>query len=276
MARRTVLFAPGDDPEKCQKACGTGVDVVVFDLEDGVDPDDKGRARETVRESLADVDTDAEVCVRVNARRDLWKRDIDVGLSGALPDSVMVPRASEPSDVTDVAGALEAAGRSLPLLAVIESAAGVVTAPAIAGAAPTDGLVFGAGDLAADVGSDPGEPGGVTTYTREHVLVAARAGGVDAIDTHYPTYDDYEGLGEEARRAAVLGYDGKLAIHPRQVQVIREAFLPAPERIEWAERVLDVYEDADGAVCVVDGDMIDAPQVRQAERILEQAGEIED
>jgi citrate lyase subunit beta/citryl-CoA lyase len=271
MARRTVLFAPGDEPEKCRKAADTGADVVVFDLEDGVGPDAKEAARENVRTLLDEVETDSEVCVRVNGRRDLWERDLVVTFADAVPDAVMVPKAAGVGDVTTLAEALEDAAERRPLLAVVESAVGVLEAQSIAAAGPTDALIFGAEDLAGDVGSDPAELGGVTTYAREHVLLAARAGGVDAIDTVYPAYDDYEGLGEAARRAVVLGYDGKLDIHPRQVPVIHEAFVPKPERVEWARRVLAASEDADGGVSVVDGEMIDAPQVSQAERILERA-----
>jgi citrate lyase subunit beta/citryl-CoA lyase len=103
-------------------------------------------------------------------------------------------------------------------------------------------------------------------------VLAARAAGVSPIDTHYPQFDDLDGLRAEAETAVGLGYDGKLAIHPAQVPVINEVFTPNAERVEWAERILDARDAADGGVFVVNGEMIDAPQIKQAIRIVERAG----
>ncbi|MFC6725867.1 HpcH/HpaI aldolase/citrate lyase family protein, partial [Halobium palmae] len=130
-------------------------------------------------------------------------------------------------------------------------------------------------DLAADVGATRTEEGTEMLYAREHVVLAASAAGVDAVDTVFTDFDDDEGLRAETEFALTLGYDGKLAIHPSQIDVINEAFTPDPERVEWAEKVLAARDEADAAargVFQVDGEMIDAPLVAQAERILERTG----
>ncbi|MDS0281630.1 HpcH/HpaI aldolase/citrate lyase family protein [Haloarcula onubensis] len=273
MARRSILFSPGDDAEKLRKAVGFDADVVVFDLEDAVVPDAKAAARETVREALAAVvPADCEVCVRVNPVGRGAADDVAVALSGAVPDSVMLPKTGGAEDVSGLATLLSEAGVDCPVLALVESAAGVLHAEAVAAHDATDALVFGAEDLAGDIGATRTSEGGELAHARQHVVLAARAAGVVPIDTHYPNYTDDAGLRTEAERAVELGYDGKLAVHPGQVAVINDLFTPGPDRVAWAERLLSAREEADGGVFVVDGEMVDAPQIRQAERVLERAG----
>ena len=274
MARRSLLFSPGDDPGKLRTAPDTDADVVVFDLEDAVVPDAKPAARETVRNVLADVvPAGCEVCVRVNPVGAGAAEDIAVALDGAAPDSVMLPKTAGAADVDRLGGLLADAGLDLPVLALAESAAGILHAEAIAAAGTTDALVFGAEDLAADIGSTRTAEGAEVAVARQQVVLAARAAGVTPIDTHYPDYTDDAGLREEAVRAMELGYDGKLAVHPAQATVVNDVFTPAPERVAWAERILSAHEAAEGGVFVVDGEMIDAPQVRQARRVLERTDE---
>jgi len=273
MVRRTVLFSPGDDPEKLRKAVSFDTDVVVFDLEDAVVPSAKPAARETVRDALADVmPADAEVCVRVNPVGRGAADDVAVALAGTGPDSVMLPKTSGAEDVTRLVDLLDPAGLDCPILALVESAGGVLHAEAIAAHDATAALVFGAEDLAGDLSATRTAEGGELDHARQHVVLAARAAGVSPIDTHYPTYTDDAGLRTEAERAVELGYDGKLAVHPGQVGVIHDVFTPSAERVAWAQRLLEARDVADGGVFVFDGEMIDAPQIRQAERVLERAG----
>jgi len=279
MARRSVLFTPGDRPSMLRKAPAAGADTVVFDLEDAVAPTRKDEARRAVAETLADpeFDPDCEVCVRVNPFPE-GRTDLDVVLDGesaASVDALLLPKASDAASVTDLAAAAADRGRDLPVLALVETAAGVLAAPAIASAEPTDALLFGAEDLAADLGATRTEEGTEVLYARERVVVAARAGGVDAIDTLYTAIDDDRGLREDAAVARQLGFDGKLAIHPDQVGTIHDAMTPDRDRIEWARRILDERpDDAEGVGAFeVDGEMIDAPLLRQAERVLERAPE---
>jgi citrate lyase subunit beta/citryl-CoA lyase len=272
MARRSILFSPGDDPEKLRKAVDTDADVVVFDLEDAVVPDRKAAARETVRAALeAVVPADPEVCVRVNPIDRGAAEDVAVALAGQAPDSVMLPKVPDAAAVDRLAALLADAGLDCPVLALAESAAGILHAEAIAAADATDALIFGAEDLAGDIGAQRTDDGGELTHARQQVVLAARAAGVTPIDTHYPDYTDDAGLRAEAERAAQLGYDGKLAVHPAQATVINDVFTPDPERVEWAERILAARDSAESGVFVVDGEMIDAPQIRQAERILARA-----
>ncbi|MFB6189481.1 MAG: CoA ester lyase [Halapricum sp.] len=291
MARRSVLFTPGDRGEMQRKAVGMGADVVVFDLEDGVAPNAKDEARQTVRETLRAIDPDCEVCLRVNATPEMAADDLDgvlspdtdndtdadIDIGGALdpktaPDSVMLPKADDAAAVQTLADQLDERGYDLPILALLESAAGILHAEAIAAADPTDAVLFGAEDLAGDIGALRTETGTEVLAARSQVVLAASAAGIDVVDTHYPDYEDLGGLDEDASFALELGYDGKMALHPDQVRVINEAFTPPESRIEWAREILDAVEAApEQAVFVVAGEMIDAPQVRQAERIRERA-----
>lgn len=283
MARRSVLFSPGDQPEMMRKAPGTGADVVVFDLEDAVAPAQKTEARTAVQSVLADpaFDPDCEVCVRVNPVGAGAGDDVETLLAAANPelDAVMLPKAEDADDVLTLGRLLDEHAFDVPVLALVESARGVLHAEAIADAGPTDALVFGAEDLAADVGATRTDEGTEVLHARQEVVLAAGAADVDAIDTVHTDIEDVEGLREETEFAAQLGYDGKLAIHPAQVDPINDAFTPAPADVEWAERVLEAEADADAegrGVFRVDGEMVDAPLVAQAERILERAAAADD
>jgi citrate lyase subunit beta/citryl-CoA lyase len=279
MTRRSLLFTPGDRPEMLRKALGAGADVVAFDLEDAVAPARKDEARAAVHELLSDpeFDPDCEVCLRVNpagiAADDDLHGVVDGLPEGAL-DSVMLPKTESADDVRSLVRLLDEHDYSVPVLALVETAGGILDAADIAAADATDALVFGAEDLAADLGATRTDDGTEVLYAREHVVLAASAAGVDAIDTVYTGIEDDEGLAAETEFALQLGYDGKMAIHPAQVEVINDAFTPDPERIEWAERVLDAREEAEAegrGVFRVDDEMIDAPLIAQAERIVERA-----
>jgi citrate lyase subunit beta/citryl-CoA lyase len=280
MARRSLLFSPGDRPELMRKAPPTGADVVCFDLEDAVSPARKDEAREAVRALLSDpeFDPDAEVCVRLTGTDIAADLDAILGPDGDASvrlDAVMVPKAGFAEDVRDVDDELAARGWTLPVFALVESARGVLNASDIAAEGPTTALVFGAEDLAADVGATRTDEGTEVLYARERVVTAAAAESVDAIDTVHTDYEDEAGLREQTEFALTLGYDGKMAIHPAQVPVINDAFTPAPDRVEWARRVLRAREEADAedrGVFSVDGEMVDAPLLAQAERVLDRAG----
>ncbi|PSP90125.1 CoA ester lyase [Halobacteriales archaeon QS_4_69_34] len=278
MARRSVLFSPGDRPELLEKAPETGADVVVFDLEDAVAPGRKEDAREAVSGVLTDpaFDPSCEVLVRVNPGS-AAAGDLDSVLAGdPRIDGVVCPKVDGAADVATLDRLCGEHDADLPVIALIETARGVLDAAAIADAAATDALVFGAEDLAADVGASRTREGREVLYAREHVVLAASAAGVDAIDTLVTDFEDDEVLREDCAFALELGYDGKLAIHPEQVGVINEAFAPSEEQVAWARRVLDAKAEADAenrGVFRVDGEMIDAPLIARAERVLDRAAE---
>ncbi|WP_255169898.1 HpcH/HpaI aldolase/citrate lyase family protein [Natrononativus amylolyticus] len=281
MARRSLLFTPGDRGSMLRKAPETGADVVIFDLEDAVSPSRKDEARETVREVLSDpaFDPDCEVCVRVNPIGRGTADDLEILLGSGESlrlDALMLPKAESGRDVESLVGKLGEYDASAPVLALIESARGVLAASEIAEVAATDALVFGAEDLAADIGAARTDEGTEVLYARQRVVIAAAASGCDAIDTVYTDFGDEAGLGEEAAFAVQLGYDGKMAIHPAQVAPINDAFTPDPAEVEWAEAVLEGKREADAddrGVFEIDGEMIDAPLIAQAERILERTAD---
>jgi citrate lyase subunit beta/citryl-CoA lyase len=275
MARRSLLFSPGDRPEMMRKAPSTDADILVFDLEDAVAPSKKAEARETVRDALAAVDPEAELLVRVNAGETALE-DLQVVRAGdGDVDGVMLPKVTAAADVDRVAEYLAETGGERPVFPIIENAAGVLAARDVARADATEVVCFGAEDLAADLGARRTKGGEEVFYARQHTLLAARAGGAGALDTVFADIEDLDGLREDAEFARQLGFDGKAAIHPAQVTVINDAFTPDEEDVEWARRVLEAVGDVeDAGVVRVDGEMIDGPLIAQAERIRDRAGDI--
>jgi citrate lyase subunit beta/citryl-CoA lyase len=278
MPRRSLLFSPGDQPELMRKAPGAGADVVVFDLEDAVAPDAKADGREAVREVLTDpaFDPDCEVGVRVNPDPALAAADLDtVVADDARLDAVMQAKTDSSADVQTLVDLLDERGAvDVPVLALCESAAGVLHAEAIAAHERVDAIAFGAEDLSADVGATRTAEGTEVLYAREHVVLAAAAADVEAIDTVFTDFGDDEGLRADTEFALELGYDGKMCIHPAQVSVVNEAFTPEESRVVWARKVLEAAAEADDegvGVFEVDGEMIDAPLVSQAELVRERA-----
>jgi len=258
-----------------RKAPESGADVVVFDLEDAVAPSRKEEARETVVEALTDpsFDPDCEVCVRVNPGE--LDADLDALAAADLrPDAVLLPKAESGDDVERVTGALDDRGLDAVVFALAETAAGVIHADEVAAADGLEAVIFGSEDLSADIGASPSESGKEVLHARQHVVLAASAAGVDAIDTVFTDIEDTDGLAAETRGAIDLGYDGKVTIHPSQVPVVNDAFTPDDEDIEWARRVLDAAEEAERegrGVFRVGDEMIDAPLVARAERVRERA-----
>lgn len=274
MARRSILFSPGDQETLLRKAPESGADVIVFDLEDAVAPSAKQAARNTVTDVLAEIDPDCECCIRINPLDSGGKADIESLAGIPTVDSLMIPKVSGPEPIAAVREQLDANDLDRPLLALLESAAGILAAPDVAQAPGVDALLFGAEDLSADIGATRTAEGTEVVYARQRVVLAASAEGIDAIDTLVTDFEDDDQLRADTQRGIEFGFDGKLAIHPRQVAVINEAFTPSPEEREWAERVLEAQAEADAAgrgVFAVDGEMIDAPLIAQAERIIERS-----
>ncbi len=274
MVRRSVLFSPGDEPSLLRKAPKSGADTIVFDLEDAVAPGRKAAARDAVNEVLTDpsFDPGCEVCVRINPDPETASADIE-GVTAGTPrlDSVMFPKVESATDVERLSEPIAACGYDLPVLALCESAQGILSAEAIAKAAPVEAILFGAEDLAADIGATRTEAGTEVSHARQQVVLAAGAAGVDAIDTLVTDFGATERLTAEAEFARQLGYDGKIAIHPAQVDVINRAFTPAPDDVEWARKVVAAAdaEASERGVFEVDGEMIDAPLIERAEGVLE-------
>jgi citrate lyase subunit beta/citryl-CoA lyase len=276
MVRRSILFAPGDKPKLQRNAITTGADVVVFDLEDAIAPGQHDMARNAINRVLTDqkFDPDCEVCVRVNPGPKL-SDDLDVVLDGdPRIDSLMLPKTEEASEIAKLDEQVTNRGYNLPIFALVESASGVLQAETIANANAADAICFGAEDFSADVGATRTEKGTEVLYARERVVAAAAAADIAAIDTLVTDFENNDHLRDDATFSAQLGFDGKMAIHPSQIEPINDAFTPDRERIQWAERVLearDTTKAEEQGVYEVDGEMIDAPLIAQAERIMKQA-----
>lgn len=283
--RRALLFMPGDDRHKIEKAASLSVDSVIMDLEDGVAYQHKAEARQVTATALREVDFGtSERLVRINPvraggfyREDIWRT------VNAQPDGYVLPKVESTRQIEEVSELLTQAEyeNNLPsgairLLAIIETALGVVNLREIISEADPrlDALVFGAEDLAADLGAVRTPDGWEVFYGRSAVVLHARAIGIQAIDSPYVHYQNIDGLVAETEQAQYMGYTGKLAIHPGQVAPIQEVFTPTAAEIEQAKRLIDAHTHAQAAghgVFVVDGKMIDMPMIRSAEHILARA-----
>ena len=273
-ARRALLFVPGDDARKSARAAASGADAIILDLEDGVAADRKAAARETAASSLQSLDFgSSERLVRINPiDSGLEVADVDAVLS-ALPDGFVIPKV-ETAEQVRVAARLTAASGA-PLLALIETAKGVVNLREIAAADPRlEALLFGAEDLVGSIGAVRTPDGGEVAWSQGALVVTAAAYSLHAIDTVFVDLRDEEGLRRESLRAARMGYSGKMAIHPRQLPVIAEAFTPTATEIASARRLIEAHaahQAAGAGVFALDGRMVDFPMVRAAERLLARA-----
>lgn len=250
---------------------------MIFDLEDAVAPDRKADARESVHTVLSDPDFDpaCEVIVRVNPVGIDADADLSVLLDGSVRlDAFLLPMVDSAEDVRTFTRLLTEHGTDLPVLPAVETATGVLNAPSIAASETADAIVLGAEDFAASIGATRTKDGREIGHARDRLLMAAKAAGVEAIDTVFTDIDDREGLAREARFVVGLGFDGKAAIHPTQVDPINAAFTPDDDAIEWARKVLTAREaaaDQGRGVFTVDEEMVDPPLIARAERIAARA-----
>jgi citrate lyase subunit beta/citryl-CoA lyase len=288
---RSLLFVPGDRPEKLERASRAGADALILDLEDSVAVGQKAEARREVLAFLQaqrNVDDSPLLFVRINAlTRSLADGDLDVVMTGA-PDGIVLPKASGGADVALLAARLslrealhgieEGCTKIIPI--ATESASAVFGLGTYKDASPRlAGLTWGAEDLAADIGAlatrIDGEWGEPARVVRSLALFGAAAAGVAAIDTVHTDFRDIEGLRRECVAAVRDGFSGKLAIHPDQVEIINQAFSPAPEALEEAARIVAAFAEPGAAgVTSIDGRMIDRPHLEAAERLLRRAGKI--
>jgi citrate lyase subunit beta / citryl-CoA lyase len=278
--RRSELVCPGNSPQKMAKAAASDADQVIFDLEDALAVSQKAAGRKTVIEALRTLDFGEKIrTFRVNnVRTRFCYRDLIevVEAAGDNLDGVVVPKVNGPDDVLFVDRLLSQIEEEVGLArghitieALIESADGVLHAEQIARATPRmGGLVFGLVDFAGDIGAQEtgAEQFFYYNYAKAKTIVAARAAGITCVDSVTLAIRDLEACRRDARMAARMGFDGKWAIHPTQVAVINAAFVPAPEEIARAQRILDAYARADieegvGAL-VIDDEMVDAASMR--------------
>lgn len=272
--RRCLLFMPGDDRKKIQKGISLGVDSIVMDLEDGVALNRKAEARLTIAQALRDLDFGrSERMVRLNPiGTGLEQADLDAVLPHS-PDSIMLPKVERAEQLQWLDRQLT--GTSIRVLPIIETARAVVNLHAIATACDRiDALIFGAEDLAGDVGATRTAAGWEVFYARSAVVTHAAAYGLPAIDTLVIDFNDEAALIEDAQFGMRLGFGGKLAIHPKQVNVIQAIFTPSDEQIAQAQRLIEAHDEqqAQGiGAFAVEGKMIDMPAIRAAHQVLAKA-----
>jgi citrate lyase beta subunit len=282
--RRALLFCPATERHKVEKSSGLGVDAVILDLEDGIARSRKAEARAAAVRALDELDFGrTERLIRVNPPEDGQEEDVtDTAAARHPPDGYVLPKVESASRVRAVAGLLRALERrrrlragTIRLLAIIETALGVVNLADIAAADPRlDALIFGAEDLCGDIGGVRTREGREVAFARSAVAIHAAARRLLAIDTPFVDLNDDQGLRAETRDALTLGYTGKLAIHPRQVGPIQETFTPNAKEIEEARSLIDEHErqQARGSgVFVLGGRMVDMPMVRAARAVLARA-----
>ncbi len=284
---RSFLFVPGDSPRKFEKACTGPADALILDLEDSVAPAGKVAARTTTATMLAHAPRRQWAFVRVNAYdTGLTAADL-AAVMAARPDGIVLPKARGGEDVRRLAHMLDAfeathgiaAGSTRILPIVTETADSLFALSTYRDSSPRLwGLMWGAEDLMAALGSydnrdEAAAYTGPFQMARDGCLAAARAAGVEPVDTVYVDVKNLDGLAGEARAARRDGFSCKALIHPSHVEVVHAAFEPAPAEVDWAQRVLAIVESApaDG-VFVLDGRMVDQPHIRKARQIMARAG----
>lgn len=277
--RRTRMYAPGNNAKVLTKGTTPGADSVILDLEDSVAPSQKDAARILVRYALENVHWgSAEVLVRVNPMSTPYGPE-DIRAVGHMVDGVVVPKCETRADVLQVDALLEEveAAHGLPtgkvgIVPLIETARGVLNAFEVASASPRNlSLAFGAEDYTADVGGQRTRDGTGLLFARSMIVAAAKAAGIQASDTVFGDFRDEEGLLKEAREAAEMGFDGKGAIHPKQLPIIIQAFTPDDAAIEKSRKIMAAIgrAEAEGSgVAALGGKMIDAPVRARAEKVL--------
>jgi citrate lyase subunit beta/citryl-CoA lyase len=259
---RTFLFVPGDRPERFDKAIASGADVVVLDLEDAVAPEHKDAARAHV--TAWRPAAPAVVAVRVNAIDTCWHGADLAALGGGGPVLVMLAKAQDPAAVAGVVDALPAGSC---VIALIETAGGVLRAADIAQVSGVHRLALGTFDLAAELGVDPDHRPAMAEARSRLVLASAAAGLAGPVDGVTGDVRNHERLTADVEASAAIGFAGKLCIHPGQVAPAAAALAPSPEDVAWAARVLAAADSSDHGVVIVDDRMVDAPVIARAQRI---------
>ncbi|MEW5828172.1 MAG: CoA ester lyase [Chloroflexota bacterium] len=281
-SRRALLYVPGDDRNKIEKALTFGVDSICLDMEDGVALNRKEAARINIPKALRELDFGAaERLARINAvGSGLEEADLTAALP-ARPDGIVIPKVEAAEQVQWAAEIIEAAElsngwpvNSIRILVGVETARGILNLKGIASHPRLDAVIFGAEDYAASIGAVRSRNGWEVLYARSAIVTACAAFDLQAIDMVSIDFKDLVNLKVEAAQGAAMGFSGKQVIHPAQVGPVQEAFTPSDEAIAHAQRVVETFEasqrEGKGAYAL-DGKMIDRPLLKQAEKVLARA-----
>ncbi len=284
--RRSFLYVPGDSLRKLEKAASWETDAVILDLEDGVAPNQKLAARQSIVEALTRFDFGSrERLVRINPLGSGLAEDDLTATVAARPDGYVVSKVESAEDLVEITYWLDQAEElsgwqreSLRLSAMIETPLGIMNLREICMASTRlDGLIFGAEDFAASVGAIRTPANWEVFYARSAIVTAAAAYNLQAIDQVYVDLNDLVGLEAEAQQGRQLGFAGKTAIHPKQTSVINRAFSPTTSEIDHAQRLVEafaVHQESGQGAFAFEGKMVDLPVVKVAQRILERSSNI--
>jgi citrate lyase beta subunit len=273
---RSALFVPASKPRAIQKAAHLGADMLILDLEDAVGPDEKDEARDVVGPALkAWSGSGAVRAVRVNGLDTVWGSADFREAAGA--DAVVLPKVDQIGQLHEARSELNLHGASAPIWAMIETPRGVLNTAAIAGASGTGlaGLMVGVNDLYKELRCPPDAERTALAAHLTHIICAARANGLYALDGVYNHFLDPKGFRHEAEQGHKLGFDGKTLIHPNQVDLAHFYFGPTSSEIEWAARVIAAYADPANAgkgVISLDGDMVERLHLDAARALLSAVG----
>jgi citrate lyase beta subunit len=269
--RRSLIFAPGNQPEMIPKALKTGSDIVCVDLEDAIAPQHKAEAREKTLGFFATPQAadGVERIVRINClRTEGGLRDVlAIMASDMPPPALMLTKVKSAEEVRLLDDLLAGRHAGVRFHVIIETNDGLEDCYAIAQAcARIDSLLFGGVDMAADLRVEPTWE--ALLYARRRVVHAAAGAGVDAIDVPFLDLKDMDGLTVAAAASAEIGFTGKASIHPKQIPVINAAFSPTEAQLDRAQRIVDAFAQQDSGLLVVDGELIEKPVLRSMQRLL--------
>lgn len=280
MTRQVVLFTPGDSAKMVRKALNSDADMVILDIEDAVAPSEKDAACETIVSVLdehADDEITVEIAVRINSLGTRGSTDLEkIRDAGPQISEIVLPKVKDSQTVDRLADLLNEHGISAGVGPIIEMPESIMNVADIASHPNVDVIEFGAEDYTTEVGGIQTDERTEIIYARQKIVAAANAAGIDAIDMAWPDFSDDQGLRRNTKDAVHFGYDGKSAIHPVQIPIIREIFTPTSDQVDWARAVVRAAEEAEKAGKVtfqLDGEMIDPPIIDRAKDLLERTNE---
>jgi citrate lyase subunit beta/citryl-CoA lyase len=269
---KVYLFAPGNSGRKMEKALHINADAVIIDLEDAVVASEKEKARQLVSSVINGEEiknSKSKIYVRINSIKTPWFFD-DINMIKDLKriDGIMIPKSE---DKTSIILAAELLNRDLEIIPLIESATGVMNVEDVLNSHKSVRKVaFGSVDFALDLGVDWTEEGIERTYAMSKIVLASRALGVDSpIDAVFPVIDSRESFILDTKKGKQTGFYGKMVIHPKQIEWVKEVYTPNVKQIEWSTKVINVYETAENTGAIdLDGKLIDRPVYLLAKRLL--------
>lgn len=268
---RSVLYIPGSREASLDKATVLPADAIIFDLEDAVAPDEKPAARDLLVRRLPGLDCGARArIVRINGLDTAWGGGDARALAGLKLDGVLIPKVCSPEDVEAVARLLP----DTPLWAMMETAAAMLNAAAIAAHPRMAGMVMGTNDLAKELGTRFRPDRLPLTAALSMCVLAARSCKLTIVDGVYNAFKDEAGLRLECEQGRDLGFDGKTLIHPAQIAIANDCFAPTPSDIDLARRQIEAFDSAlaqGKGVAVIDGRIVEKMHVQTARATLSKA-----